>query len=120
LFFTLSSALIIFSCHTKKSADLILYHGVVYTVDPVFSVKQSLAVKDGKILATGSDGEILSSYQANESIDLEGKPVYPGFIDAHCHFLHYGLGLGELNLVGTRSFDEVVKKIIQMILFLQD
>src|SRR5450432_729380 len=107
-------AVILFSsCHLKKQADYIVHNAVVYTVDSAFSVKQSFAVKDGTILAIGSTEEILSSYDSKEKIDLDGKAVYPGFIDAHCHFLHYGLGIGEVNLVGTRSFNEVLARTIR-------
>ncbi len=47
---TILSAITLFACHTRQSADLILYHGKVYTVDSVFSTAEAFAVKDGKIL----------------------------------------------------------------------
>lgn len=98
-------------CQKMKQADLILHHGKVYTVDPVFSIKEAIAIKDRKILAMGTNEEILKNYEATQKKNLEGKPVYPGFIDAHCHFYSYGLGLGDADLTGTRSFSEVLSKI---------
>ncbi len=101
-----------FSCSQKQQADLIIHNAIIYTVDSTFSNAQSFAIKDGKFIAIGTDDEILSSYNASEIIDAQGKAIYPGFIDSHCHFYGYGKGLQELNLVGTKSFDEVVQKII--------
>lgn len=103
----------LFSCSSKKEkADLILHNGVVYTVDSSFTVAEAFAVLDGKIIAVGSNSEILSKYESKEMMDAEGKAVFPGFIDAHCHFLGYGTGLQRVDLVGTKSFDEVLQRCI--------
>jgi len=109
--FTLLCLLLLLSCKSKMEVDLIIHNAKIYTVDDDFSIAEAFAVKDGKILTSGSSAEILNSYSTNEIIDVEGKPVYPGFIDPHCHFLGYGKFLQQVNLVGTKSFDEVVKKI---------
>jgi predicted amidohydrolase YtcJ len=67
-------------------ADLIVHHGKVVTVDKTFSVRQALAVKDGKILAVGTDQEILSHRgPQTQVIDLGGKSVLPGLMDSHVH-----------------------------------
>jgi predicted amidohydrolase YtcJ len=104
-----------FSCkqESKIPADLIVHNAVVYTVDSSFSTQQAFAVKDGKFEFVGTDEEVLRSYDAKEIIDAKGKSVYPGFIDAHCHFYNYGLGLEEVDLVGTKSFDEVLQRLIK-------
>ena len=99
------------SCSSKQSADLIIRHAKIYTVDSLFTVAEAIAIKDGKILATGTDTEILEQFNPKQIKDAEGKYIYPGFIDSHCHFLSYGLGLRQLDLVGTRSFDEVIERI---------
>ncbi len=103
-------AIFISSCMQKKKADAIYYNGVVYTVDSAFSIASAFAVKDGKFLEAGSD-DILNNYYAKEKIDLKGKPVYPGFIDAHSHFYGYSTDLVKCNLYGTKSFDEVIEKV---------
>ncbi|MFO0001719.1 MAG: amidohydrolase family protein, partial [bacterium] len=53
----------------------------------------------------------MNEYTADEYIDCAGKFVYPGFIDAHCHFLAYGRTLQEVSLDSTRSFDEILQRL---------
>ncbi|MCW3085568.1 MAG: amidohydrolase [Bacteroidetes bacterium] len=99
------------SCSHKVQVDLIVHNAVVYTVDSSFSNAQSFAVKNGNFVAVGTNDEILNRYDAKQIIDAKGKAVYPGFIDSHCHFYGYGQGLQELDLTGTRSFEEVIEKV---------
>lgn len=74
-----------------------------------------MAVKNGKVLNVSSDKEVLSKYTAPEIRNANGKAVFPGFIDAHCHFYGYGKGLNEVNLVGTTSFNNVVEAVNQFV-----
>ncbi len=98
------------SCQNPDKADLLVHNAVIYTVDDGFSVAEAIAVKDGKILAVGTNEQILENYQAGDVIDAGGKPVYPGFIDGHCHYYGFGLGLIQsADLTGTSSFDEVIQ-----------
>jgi predicted amidohydrolase YtcJ len=99
------------ACHTKERADLILHHGKIYTVDSAFSVAQALAVKDGKIMAVGTSKDILAAYSADSVVDVQGQTVYPGFIDAHAHFVGYGRGLFEVNLYGCKDWEEAVSRV---------
>ncbi|MET0299154.1 MAG: amidohydrolase [Flavitalea sp.] len=103
--------LVLISCNTKEDVDLVVHNGTVYTVDSAFSVKQAFAVKDGKIIALGSNEEINSQYRGDSTVDLEGKFVYPGFIDAHAHFMGYGLSLETVNLLETQSWDDALTRI---------
>jgi len=97
-------------CKMKEKADFILINGLVYTVDPAFTVKQAFAVTNGLFLSTGSNEEILESFDSDLVIDAGGKPVFPGLIDGHCHFYGYALNQHQAaNLKGTRSFDEVLQ-----------
>lgn len=101
------------SCSTKKQeVDLIVHNAIIYSVDSSFAINEAMAIKDGRIVELNSNEEILKKYEAKNKNDLEGKAVFPGFIDAHCHFLAYGLGLQQVNLVGTKSFKEVVEKVV--------
>lgn len=95
----------------KDKADLIIINGIVYTVDSTFSKCTSIAVGDGKILATGSDDQILNTYRSETIIDLVGAPLYPGFNDAHCHFYDMGKGLRTVDLRGTISFEDILKRL---------
>jgi predicted amidohydrolase YtcJ len=67
-------------------ADLILHSGKIVTVDRDFSVRQAMAVKDGRILAVGSDAELLKTRgEKTRVVDLAGKMVLPGLADSHVH-----------------------------------
>ncbi len=98
------------ACQSKQNVDLIVYHAMVYTVNQQFDTVSAFAVKNGKFIAMGSDRGMLDKYEAKQKIDAHGKAVYPGFNDGHSHFLAYGQSLTRwANLVGTQSFDEVLK-----------
>jgi len=101
------------SCTVKEKADLIIKNATIYTVDTTFSIAKAIVVADGKIIAIGGD-ELVNKYSAGQVLDVEGAFVYPGFYDAHCHFLSYGLSkLQRADLVGTKSFDEVMEKVAE-------
>lgn len=108
-----SLALVLTSCNNKSvdQADIIVHNGIVYTVNEKFETVQAFAVKDGKIIATGTDDEILKKYKAKETIDANGQAVYPGFIDAHSHFLGYGQSLFMVDLFGTSSWEEAIERV---------
>ncbi|MDP4281725.1 MAG: amidohydrolase [Bacteroidota bacterium] len=95
----------------KENADRILIHGTIYTVDKKSTVSQALAIKEGKILATGTDRDILRRFSSDSILDLGGKAVFPGFIDGHSHFTGYALSLREVNVFNTRSFSEVLNRL---------
>ena len=101
-------SLLFTSCANKTNIDLLVKGATVYTIDSAFTTTEAIAVKDGKIVATGSNADLLKNYEAKETIDAEGKFIYPGFIDAHAHFVGYGRGLQTVNLVGTESWDDVL------------
>ncbi len=97
--------------NTKEKVDLIVFNATVYTVDKDFSTQEAFAVKDGKFIEVGKTEDILKKYEAKEQKDLKGKFVYPGFYDAHCHFVGYGLGLQTADLTGTKSFQEILERL---------
>lgn len=103
--------IVLISCKSKQPADLIVFNATVYTVDSAFSTAEALVVKDGKILAVGKTADLLAQYDAKEKKDAQGKFIYPGLIDAHAHFFRYGMGLRTANLVGTASWDDILKKL---------
>ncbi len=99
------------SCNNKKAADLLLYSGKIYTVDSNFSMAEAMVVKNGKVLATGSNEEVQKSYSAAISMNLQGSVVYPGFIDAHCHFYGLALFMQQADLNGAASFEIVIERL---------
>lgn len=96
---------------SKLKVDFILKNATIYTADGGMAVLQSFAVRDGKFVAVGTDSSIVAVYESDSIIDANGKTILPGLIDAHCHFVGYGLGLQECDLVGTKSFDEVIERV---------
>ena len=95
----------------QQKIDLLIYNATVYTVDKNFSIKEAVAVTNGKIITAGATKDLLKKYDAKEKINAKGKFVYPGLIDAHAHFVDYGLSLQKANLVGTGSWDDVIEKL---------
>lgn len=95
----------------KEKVDLILHHAVIYSVDSAFTVYEALAIKEGKIISINSNKSILDQYTAAKLIDAKGKAIFPGFIDAHCHFSGYATDMWKCNLTGTKSFEEVLEKV---------
>lgn len=99
------------SCQSRLKVNLIIHHAKIYTVDSAFSIAQAMAIRDGKIVATGTNDEILKKYEAGETIDASGKTIFPGFIDAHCHFTGFATDMWKCDLTGTTSFEEIINKI---------
>ena len=99
------------SCRNNQAVDLIVSNANIYTVDSAFSTAEAMAVTDGKIIATGTNEFITSQYKAKENIDAKGNAVFPGFIDAHAHFVGYGQSLFVADLYDTKSFDEVLERL---------
>lgn len=66
------------------AADLVLYNGKIVTVDDAFSVREAIAIKDGRIAAVGGN-ELRNRYPGVRAIDLRGRMIIPGFHDTHIH-----------------------------------
>ncbi|MDR9457349.1 MAG: amidohydrolase [Salegentibacter sp.] len=114
LLLVLGLGIFLVSCNSeeKQEADLLVYNAKVYTVNPDFETSEAFVVKDGKFLATGTADVLKEKYKAKESLDVGGKAVFPGFIDAHAHFFGLGLQQQKVDLTGTKSFEEVVERIV--------
>jgi len=102
---------ILMACSSRKQIDLLVYNAQIYTVDSLFSQAEAMAIKDGKIVAIGNKADLNKEFEATDSLDAQGKSIYPGFIDGHAHFLAYGQGLQTVDLVGTKSWAEIVEKV---------
>lgn len=74
------------SCNTQPPADIILVNGKIVTVDQNFSIAEAVAVKNDEILAVGTNEQVRKTAgKETRIIDLEGKTLIPGLIDAHLH-----------------------------------
>ena len=108
LIFTLALTI---SFAAKKEADLLVYHCTIYTVDTAFTTAEAMVISHGKIIATGKKTELEKEYNCKHKLDAQGKFIYPGFIDAHAHFVGYGLGLQQVDLTGTTNWKEVIERV---------
>lgn len=98
------------SCKFRQKAALIVHNAKIYTVDDKFTVAEAMAISDGKILATGTNDIILKQYESDSITDAKGKTIFPGFNDAHAHFYGYAMSLQTVNLVDTKSWEEVIER----------
>lgn len=115
LLLMITASLHLQSCKpAKQKADYLLLNGKVYTVNINFEVMEAFAVKDGQFVAVGSNESIQKAYEADIIYDAEGLPVYPGFIDGHCHFYGFGENIYRYaDLAGCKSFDEAIERLKQ-------
>jgi hypothetical protein len=101
------------SAETKSpSADVILLHARIYTVNAQQPWAEALAIRDGKILAVGKDNEI-SRYRGTSTkvIDGKGRLVLPGFTDCHVHFMDGSFSLEQVNVESAKNLEQVQQQI---------
>ncbi len=112
------SLVLLSSCSspTKEAATLLIYGGPIYTVDSTQTTVEAVATKDNIILFAGNLTEAeLYKDDKTQIIDLEGKTMTPGLIEGHGHFM--GLGYNELNLdlMNTKSYQEIVDAVAEKV-----
>lgn len=96
----------------RTEPDLILYNGNIWTVNPREPHAQAVAVSDGRILAVGSDDDVLALAAGRaKKLDLGGNFVMPGFIDAHSHPAQAGLSHLRMVDCDLRSIAEILKAL---------
>jgi predicted amidohydrolase YtcJ len=101
------------STRAQEFADLVVLNGDIYTGDPDRPRVEALAVHDGIVVALGDSRSITERHRGPETevLDLQGKAAIPGLIDAHAHLENLGTFLRTVDLVGTRSPDEVAERV---------
>lgn len=99
------------SCKFREKVPLLVHHATIYIIDEKFSTAEAMAISDGKVLEVGSNDEMLKKYEGAQMLDAGGKAIFPGFIDAHCHFTGYATDRWKADLVGTESWEAVVGKM---------
>lgn len=93
-------------------ADLVLYNGNIHTMDARVPRVEAVAIADERILDIGSSDAMRGLLkEGGRAIDLHGRTVVPGFIDAHLHFLSYGLSLREIDLMNVPSLEAALEKV---------
>ena len=107
------AALVVAACAATASAqtaDSVLVNGKIVTVDAKESVVEALAVRDGRIVATGASAAIRKlAGPSTRTIDLQGRTVVPGLIDSHLHAIRAALSFStEVNWIGAESIEEAL------------
>jgi predicted amidohydrolase YtcJ len=96
----------------KATYDLYIHNAHIYTADEQFTQADAMLVKEGHIAAIGTDKELSRMAQgARTKVDAKGKYIFPGLIDAHAHFVNYGFSLQRVNVVDTKSWEEVLQRV---------
>ncbi len=100
----------------RETATLLIYGGPIYTVDTTQTTVEAVATKGDKILFAGTlnEAEVYKD-EKTQLIDLKGKTMTPGLIEGHGHFM--GLGYNELNLdlMNTKSYQEIVEAVAEKV-----
>jgi predicted amidohydrolase YtcJ len=96
------------ACTNRPTADLFVYNAKIYTIDSSFSVQEAMVIDQGKIIATGTAAALRDRYNFSDSLNADGKFIYPGFNDAHAHFVGYAETLRTASLVGSKSWEEIL------------
>lgn len=113
----LSTFLLVFAAQVA-APDMVLFHGSIHpdadVVESAETLPTALALRDGRVLAIGSDGEMLALADDQTSRwDLKGHHVYPGFTDAHLHLMGIGAAAENLDLMETTSWEDIVAAVVQ-------
>ena len=96
----------------QQPADLIVTNARIYTVDESHPLADAMAVRGGKVQFVGSTRAAMALRGASTRvIDLNGRTVIPGMVDAHGHVDNLGLALRTVDLTGTSSYDEVIARV---------
>ena len=103
----------VFSCKpNERPADLVIRGGTIYTVSPTQPTADALAIRDGIIVAIGSEDDVAPFVGVEtKTIALNGRIATPGFIEGHGHLMGVGYNELELDLMQAQSYDEIVAKV---------
>ncbi len=99
-----------------RTADTIFVNGRIVTLDAKSSLRKSMAVKDGRIVALSESAAApdLNGWQGRNTriVDLKGRTVIPGLIDSHIHAIRAALSFStEVNWIGAKSLDEALGRM---------
>lgn len=98
------------------NCDLILHNAKIYTVDAQRPWAEAVACHNGRIVAVGSDADILPlAGPDSKRLDAEGRLALPGLIDAHVHLLSYAIRRQQINLFGVTDFAEVRRRVAEAV-----
>ena len=102
-----------FSC--GKKPEIIYVNGKIYTLDKNNTVVEAIAVGEGTIIATGTTNELKEKYTSAKVVDLQGKTVVPGFIDAEGNLMEFSRNLGFVDLRSAKNLAEIIKLVSEKV-----
>src|SRR4051812_48007600 len=109
------AAALLFACTSAlaQNAETVLVNGKIVTLDASGSVREALAIRDGKIAAVGRNTEIRKlAGKGTRVVDLKGRTVIPGLIDSHMHAVRAAMFFAtEVNWIDTRSIPEAMQRV---------
>jgi predicted amidohydrolase YtcJ len=102
---------------TVKKADIIFYNGTIYTMEDQTPICDAMSIINDRILAVGNEIAVMKQRGPNTKvIDLNGRTLVPGFIDAHIHMAFCSMKhWTELSPFLFKNMDEVYNKIVQTV-----
>lgn len=107
----IASLITLSSCMKGESVDIIIHNAQIHSMDDDLTVHEAIAIRNGKIVEIGPERQILNKYSADEYIDAGQKDVYPGWVDAHGHMMNYARSKLSVDLMGCKTFDEMLLRI---------
>lgn len=108
LFFILS---ILNSCFKGEEVDIVIHNAKIHTMNQEGSIEEAIAIKNGEIIAVGSEREILNRFRADQFINAQKKDVIPGFHDGHGHIMSYAKQKLAANLYGASSYYDMLLRL---------
>ncbi len=105
----------LFLASCSKNPEVIYINGKIYTLDKNNTIVEAIAVHEGRILALGKSGELTEKYKDAKVIDLKGKTVVPGFIDAEANLMEFSKQLSLLDLRNAKSVDEILSIVSERV-----
>ncbi len=112
---TLILILGVFLASCSKNPEVIYVNGKIYTLDKNNTIAEAIAIREGKILAVGKSKDLTEKYSSAKVIDLEGKTVVPGFIDAEGNLMEFSRNLDFVDLRGTKNLNEIIQKVTEKV-----
>lgn len=113
LFFVASTVffLILLFLTMSQQVDALFVNGKVYTMDSQNTIAEAIATRGERIVAVGSSTALGRKFSPKQTIDLNGRTVLPGFIDAHAHLMSLGVARMTVDLVGAESENEAAERV---------
>jgi len=109
------SLFLLWACGSNnETADQVFINGIIYTVEDDQPTAEAVAIRDGIILAVGTNEEIEAYIGKNtETFDLQGMTMTPGLIESHAHLMGIGYNKLDIDLMYVKTYDELVEKVAE-------